>query len=62
MEIPETTLPQTTNPVVGNQQTGLDELAMSALLRKIDLRLLPCLTIIYFFNYLGRVNTGNNEY
>ncbi len=34
------------------------ETAEKALLRKIDLRLIPWLTLLYFVNYLVRMNIG----
>jgi hypothetical protein len=61
MDITQHTLPATINPVMRNQQTELDERAMKALLRKIDLRLMPCLAVIFFFNYLDRNNISNKR-
>lgn len=54
-------LSTTVNPVVEHEQDELDGRAMSALLRKIDLRLMPLLTSLYFFTYLCRINIGKQR-
>ncbi len=59
MDVTHHALPATVNFVMRNQQTELNERAMKAVLRKIDLRLLPCLTIVFFFSYLDRINLRN---
>ncbi len=61
MDITQHALPSTVNLVVRNQQAELDKRAINALLRKIDLRLMPLLTLLYFFNYLARINIGNKR-
>ena len=38
------------------EQTELNERAIKAILRKIDLRLMPLLTLLYFFNLLDRLS------
>ena len=59
MDITQHALPMVVNLVVRNEQIELDERSMNALLRKIDLRLLPLLMLIFFFSFLGRTNIGN---
>ena len=61
MDIAQYTLPATGNPVVRYQQAQLDKRAMNVLLRKIDLRLMPLLTLLLFFNHLDRINIGNKR-
>ena len=61
MDITQDVLPATVNPMFRNRQTELDARATNALLRKIDLRLMPLLTLLFFFSYLDRVNIGNKE-
>jgi hypothetical protein len=61
MDITQHALPATVNPVVRNQQANLDQRATNVLLRKIDLRLMPLLTLLYFFNYLDRISIGNKR-
>ncbi len=58
MDISQHALPASVNSVVSNQQTQLDERAMNALLRKIDLRLMPLLVLLNFFSFLERINIG----
>lgn len=53
--------PGTINTVMRKKQADLDERATNALLRKIDLRLMPLLTILFFCSYLDRVNIGNKR-
>ncbi len=61
MDITQHALPTTVNPVVRNQPAKLDQRATKVLLRKIDLRLMPLLTLLYFFNYLDRISIGNKR-
>ena len=61
MDITRHALPTTENPVVRYQQAELDERAMKALLRKIDLRLIPLLILLNFFTFLDRINIGNKR-
>lgn len=39
-----------------NRQNELDQRVTKALLRKIDLRLMPLLTLLYFISFLDRMN------
>lgn len=34
---------------------------LDAVTRRVDLRLIPLLTILYFFSYLDRINIGNAQ-
>ena len=61
MAITQDALSATVNPVVRYQQPELDKRAMNALLRKIDLRLMPLLILLYFFRSLDRINIGNKR-
>lgn len=46
------------NSVESTQQNELDEHAMKSVLRKVDIRLMPLLTLLYFFSFLDRINIG----
>ena len=46
------------NSVTINQSREIDERSTKALLRIIDLRLMPLLTLLYIFSYLDRINIG----
>ena len=51
-----------TDSVVRNHQVQLDKRAINALLRKIDLRLMPLLILLFFFTFLDRINIGNRKF
>lgn len=61
MDITDDVLPITVNRETRNEQTEMDKRVMSVLLRKIDLRLMPLLTLIFYFNYLDRINIGSKR-
>jgi hypothetical protein len=58
MDTTQYTQQEPINSVTRNEQTDLDKRATKALLRKIDLRLMPLLTLLYFFSFLDRINIG----
>ena len=39
-------------------QNELNEHAIKSVIRKVDLRLIPLLTLLYFFSFLDRINIG----
>jgi hypothetical protein len=49
------------NSVVTNEQAEFDKRAMNVLLRKIDLRLMPLLILLFLFSFLDRLNIGNKR-
>jgi hypothetical protein len=59
MDISLNIVPASINSVVRNQETDLDKRTRNAILRKIDLRLMPLLTLLYSFSFLDRINIGN---
>lgn len=42
-----------------NLHTGFDEKATKALIRKVDLHIVPVLVILYLLSFLDRTNIGN---
>jgi len=60
MHITQRASPET-NSVVRDQQVELDERATNTLLRKIDSRLIPLITLLFFFAFLNRINIGNKK-
>ena len=61
MDITEHAPPAMVNPMMRNQQAEFNKRATNALLRKIDLHLMPLLTLLFFYSYLDRVNIGKKE-
>ncbi|KXN73676.1 MFS general substrate transporter, partial [Conidiobolus coronatus NRRL 28638] len=45
-------------PAVEVASEDFDEIRVKKLIRKVDLRLLPYITILYLFSFLDRVNIG----
>ncbi len=56
------TTQDTGESVLRNEQIQLDKRAINALLRKIDLRLMPVLILLFFFSFLGPLNIGIKEF
>ena len=46
------------NSVVHSEESELDKRAMNALIRKIDLRLIPLLILLSVINFVDRINIG----
>lgn len=42
-----------------NLHTGFDENATKALIRKVDLHIVPVLVVLYLLSFLDRTNIGN---
>lgn len=42
-----------------SESAGFDEVTVKRLIRKIDLKLLPLLTVLYLLSFLDRTNIGN---
>ena len=58
MDIEQDTLSTPVNSVINNQVVQLNERATKALLRKIDLRLIPLLILLSVSNFIDRINIG----
>jgi MFS family permease len=50
---------QSSQMAAGAEAAGFDNAATKKLVRKIDLKLLPLLTILYLLSFLDRTNIGN---
>lgn len=56
MDVRQHTLSEIETFIPITEQTEIDERAIRAIMRKIDLQLIPLLTSLYFFSYLDRLN------